>query len=261
MKANRSVVVFLVLAASILAFALPAPAQEKKPQFWFAEYYAVKPPMVAQFEAAVKEMNASLWTAFAWPWTMETYSTEDFYYYFFYPFENLTEVDKAFSMFDTMLAKLGAQKWDALNKKFGAASESFKQFTVTFSPELSYIPEKPRLKPEEMKFVYWGFCYVLPGKEKEFEAQFKKIVALFKAKNVDHGFNTCVGGIGLDLPLYVYAEAGKSAADFWLTSEKVMKVVDPEATKLWNEALTLMRKFEFKMGAFRPELSYYPVKK
>ena len=261
MKLSRMAVLFALLAASVVAFALPAPAQEKKPQLYFAEYYAVKPPMVAQFEAAVKEMNASLWTAFAWPWKMETYSTEDFYYYFFYPFENLTEVDKAFSTFETILAKLGPEKWDVINKKFGSASEYFKQFTTTLMPELSYVPEKPRLKPEEMKFVYWGFCYVLPGKEKEFEAQFKKIVALFKAKNVDHGFNTCVGGIGLDLPLYIYAEAGKSAADFWLTSEKVMKVVDPEATKLWNETLMLMRKYESKVGTPRPDLSYYPVKK
>ncbi len=261
MKPIRSVVACLVLAVVALAFAMPAPAQDKKPQLWFVEDYAVKPSMVVQFEAVVKELNGSVWTAFAWPWAMETYSTEDFHYYFCYPFESLTEVAKAFATFDGILAKLGEQKWDALNKKFGGASEYFKQTTVTFSPELSYIPEKPRLKPEEMTFVYWGFCSVLPGKEKELEAQFKKIVALFKAKNIDSGFNTWVGGIGYESPLYIYTESGKSPSDFWLNSEKVMKIVDPEATKLWNETLALMRKYEFKMGAYRPDLSYHPVKK
>jgi len=261
MKPSKMVAVLLFLTVSALVSALPAVAQEKKPQLYFVEDYTVKPAMVAQFEAAIKELNASLWTAFAWPWAMETYATEDLHYYFCYPFASLTEIDKAFSTFDTILAKFGAQKWDALNGKFGGASEHFKQTTVTFSPELSYVPEKPRLKPEETKFLYWGFCYVMPGKEKDFEAQFKKIVALFKAKKIDHGFNTWVGGIGLDLPLYIYTETGKSSADFFLDSEKIMKVLDPEATKLWNQTLTFVRKYEFTMGAFRPELSYYPVKK
>ncbi len=261
MKPNKSMAVLLFLAVSVLAFALPAPAQEKKPQFIFVEDNVVKPAMVAQFEAALKEFINSIWTPYNWPWAMETYATEDFHYYLSYPMASLTDLDKAFSVFSDILGKFGEQKFDALNRKMGEATEYLKQTTVTFSPELSYVPEKPRLKAEEMKFVYWGFCYVLPGKEKDFEAQFKKIVALFKAKKVTSGFNTFVGGIGTDLPFYFYAEVGKSPADFFLTSEKVMKLVDPDVTQLWNKTLTLMRRYEYKMGTYRPDLSYTPVKK
>jgi hypothetical protein len=261
MKPNKQMAVLLFLAVSALAFALPAPAQEKKPQLWFVEDNVVKPAMAAQFEAALKEFNAAIWGPYNWPWAMETYATEDFHYYLCYPMASLTDIDKAFSVFTEIVGKFGEQKHDALNRKMGEASEYYKQGTLTFSPELSYIPEKPRLKPEEMKFVYWGYCYVLPGKEKEFEAQFKKIAALFKAKNVDSGFNTFVGGIGTDLPFYLYTEEGTSPADFFLNEEKVMKLVDPEVTELWNKTLALMRRYEFKMGTYRPDLSYHPVKK
>lgn len=261
MKLGKSVGVVLLLAVCVLAFALPTPAQEKKPQFYFIEDDVVKPAMVSQFEAVIKEFNTVLWTQFNWPWAMETYATEDFHYYMCYPMASLTDVDKAFSFFNEILGKFGGQKYDALNRKLGDTIEYFKQSTVTFSPELSYIPEKPRLKPEEMKFVYWGFCYVLPGREREFEAQFKKIAALFKAKKIDGGFNTWVGGIGTDLPFYLYTELGKSSADFFLNEEKVMKLVDPEVTELWNQTLPLMRKYECKMGTYRPDLSYLPVKK
>jgi len=261
MKPNKLAGVFLFLAVSVMALALLAPAQEKKPQLYFVEDDLVKPAMVSQFEAVIKEFNAAMWTQFNWPWAMETYATEDFHYYMCYPMASLTDVDKAFSVFNEILGKFGEQKWDALNRKLGDTIEYFKQSTITFSPELSYVPEKPRLKSEEMKFVYWGFCYVLPGREKEFEAQFKKIVALFKAKKVNHGFNTWVGGIGAELPFYVYTELGKSPADFFLTSEKVMKIVDPEATQLWNKTLTLMRKYESKTGMVRPDLSYAPAAK
>jgi hypothetical protein len=261
MKPNKLAGVLLVLAVGVTALALVASAQEKKPQLYFVEDDVVKPAMVAQFEAALKETTAALFKAYGWPWPFETYATEDFHYYILYPFESLAEIDKGFGIWYEMLGKLGEQKWDALNRKMGDATEYIKQGTITFSPELSYIPDLPRLKPEEMKFVYWGFCYLMPGKEKEFEAQFKKIVALFKAKKVDHGFNTWIGGIGTEMPLYIYSEVGKSPAEFFLAAEKTTKIVDPEATQLWNKALTLMRKYEFKMGTFRPDLSYAPAAK
>lgn len=261
MKPNKSTGVFLLLAVGFLALALVASAQEKKPQLYFIEDYVVKPSMVPQFEAALKDFMATVFKPYNWPWPMETYVTEDFHYYSLYAFENLAEIDKGFATFSEILGKFGAQKWDALNRKLGDATEYYKQGTVTLSPELSYVPEMPRLKPEETKFVYWGFCYVMPGREKEFEAQFKKIVALFKSKGIDNGFNCWIGGLGTELPFYFYSETGKSPADFFLTSEKIMKLVDPDITAIWNATLGLMRKYEFKMGSVRPDLSFVPAAK
>jgi hypothetical protein len=261
MKPNKRVQVSFVLAVGVLVLSLAAIAQEKKPQLYFIEDYVVKPAMVTQFESTLKDLVAKVYKPFNFPWPMETYATEDFHYYFLYPFENLAEVDKAFAYFYEVLGKFGEENWDALNRKMGDASEYYKQGTVTLSPELSYIPEKPRLKPEEMKFVYWGFCYVIPGREKEFEAQFKKIVALFKSKGVDNGFKCWIGGLGTEMPFYFYSETGKSPADFFLASENAMKLVDPDITNIWNATLGLLRKYEFKMGSVRPDLWFVPAAK
>jgi hypothetical protein len=261
MKPNRLVCVLLFLAVSVLAFALPAPAQEKKPQLYMVEDDVVKPAMVAQFEAVVKEVNATLFKAYGWPWPFQVYATEDFHYYFLYPFESFADIDKGFGRFSEMLGKFGEQKWDALNRKMGDTTEYIKQGTVMLSPELSYSPEKPRLKPEEAKFVYWGFCYVMPGKEKDFEAQTKKIVALYQAKKISAGFKTWIGGLGTEMPFYFFSMTAKSAADMFVTDEKTTKLLDPEATALWNAMLKLMRKFESKMGTARPDLSYTPPAK
>ncbi|HYA48835.1 MAG TPA: hypothetical protein VEG35_03965 [Burkholderiales bacterium] len=261
MKPIKSAVTLLFLAAAVLAFATPAPAQEKKPQLYFIEEDVVKPAMVAQFEAVVKEVNATLFKAYGWPWPFQVYATDDFHYYFLYPFESLTEIDKGFSIWYGMIGKLGEQKWDALNRKMGDTTEYVKQGTVTLSPQLSYVPEKLPFKPEEAKFIYWGFCYVLPGKEMDFEAQLKKMVALYKAKNVPAGFKSWIGGIGTEMPFYFFSETGRSAADMFLTDEKVTKLVDPEATAIWKDMLKLMRKYEFKTGMPRPDLSYTPPPK
>jgi hypothetical protein len=261
MKPSKRVRVSFVLVVGVLVLSLAAIAQETKAQLYFIEDYVVKPSMVPQFEATLKDALTTVFKPYNWLWPMETYATEDFHYYFLYPLENIAEIDKVFAVFYEVIAKFGEQKWDALNKKMGDATEYYKQGTVTLSPELSYIPEKPRLKPEEMKFVYWGFCYVFPGREKEFEAQFKKIVALFKSKGVDNGFKCWAGGLGTEMPFYFYSETGKSPADFFLNSEKVMKLVDPEVTNIWNATLKLMRKFEFKIGAVRADMSYTPAAK
>ena len=194
MKPNKLAGVFLALAVCVLALSIISTAQEKKSQLYFIEDYVVKPSMVVQFETAIKDLTATVLKPYNWPWPMETYATEDFHYYFLYPFENLAEIDKAFATFSEILGKFGAQKWDALNRKMGDAAEYYKQGTVTFSPELSYIPEKPRLKPEETKLVSWGFCYVLPGKEKDFEEQFKKMAALSSPKRSSR--DSTVGSAG-----------------------------------------------------------------
>jgi hypothetical protein len=261
MKPNKWAAVFLFLAVCVLAVSIAAAAQEKKPQLYFVEDYVVKPSMVPQFEATLKDALATVFKPYNWPWPMETYATEDFHYYFLYPLENIAEVDKVFAVSYEITAKFGEQKWDALNKKMGDATEYYKQATFTFSPEISYIPEKPRLKPEEEKFAYWGFCYVMPGREKEFEALFKKIVELCKSKKLTIQFNTFTGGIGTDAPLYFYTEFGRTIGDFFMTAEKTDKILGQDITDIWNKVLSLMRKYEFKTGLVRPDLSYAPAAK
>lgn len=261
MKPIKTAGVFLFLAVAVMALALLAPAQEKKPQLYFVEDYVIKPSMVAQYEAEHKEVIATVYQPHNWSWPLATYVTEDFHYYCVYPIASLIDLDKAYASFSEILGKFGEQKWDALNRKMGDTTEYIKQGTVTLSPGLSYFPEKPRLKPEEAKFVYWGFCYVMPGKEKDFEAQTKKIVALYQAKKISAGFKTWIGGLGTEMPFYFFSMTAKSAADMFVTDEKTTKLLDPEATAIWNAMLKLMRKFESKMGTARPDLSYTPPAK
>jgi len=261
MRSKKRVLVFVVLAVGILALGQTVAGQEKKPRLFLVEDDVVKPALVSQFEAALKETVADVFTAYGWPWPFDVYATEDFHYYVLYPFESLSEIEKAFGIWNEMVGKLGAEKWDALNRKMGEATEYIKQGTVTLSPELSYVPEAPALKPEEVKFVYWGFCSVQPGKEKDFEAQLRKMVELYKARKAPAGFKSWIGGIGTEMPFYFYSETARSGSDLFLMDEKTMKLIDPEATAIWNDMLKLLRKYESKTGAYRPDLSYAPAAK
>jgi hypothetical protein len=261
MKPNKLAGVFLLCAVCILALAPMASAQQKKPQLYFIEDYVIKPSMAAAYEATHKDLITTVFLPYNWSWPLQTFVSEDFHYYLVYPLASLTDLEKAFGVFSEILGKVGEQKWDALSRKMGDATEYYKQGTFTLSPDLSYIPEKPRLKPEEEKFIYWGFCYVIPGKEKDFEAHFKKIVELCKSKKLTIQFNTFVGGIGTDAPFYFYTEYGRTIADFFMTAEKTDKILGPEITDIWNKVLSTLRKYEFKTGFFRPDLSFVPAAK
>lgn len=245
------------LAVCLGLLIAPARAEEQKAQPYFIEEVVVKPFMAAQYEAATKEAIA-MYKEYKWPWPMLTYSTEDFIYYFLYPLENFATIDEMYKTWYVMLDKFGKEKWQDLWKKMGEAHKYTRHTIYTFIPELSYIPENPRLKPDEMKFLYWGFCYVMPGKEKETEEIFKKFVSLYKSKNITSGWNAFVGGLGTEMPTYVYVEFGKSAADFWVEAEKIQEIVGQETTDLWNKTLSLMRRYEYKIGYGRPDLSYLP---
>ncbi|MEN6561510.1 MAG: hypothetical protein ABFD52_12110 [Acidobacteriota bacterium] len=63
------------------------------------------------------------------------------------------------------------------------------------------------------------------------------------------------------MPFYFYSETARSDSDLFLMDEKVMKLIDPEATAVWQAMLKLLRKYKSKMGAYRPDLSYAPAEK
>jgi hypothetical protein len=66
---------------------------------------------------------------------------------------------------------------------------------------------------------------------------------------------------GAEMPFYFWAETGKSAADYWAESDKVIKKFGEEKhAELWNKFLATLRKFETKTGQPRPDLSNTPKK-
>lgn len=254
----------LAFALVFLAFSVPAllsarAAEEKKAQLYFVEDYAVKPSMAPQFEASIKEFIMTVLKPYGWSWSFETYSTEDFHYYFLYRIEDLAELDKAYDDFRGIIGKYGEREWAVLYRKIGNAIEYCKQGTITLMPELSYFPAVPRLKPDEKKLVSWGYCYVMPGRDIEFEGLVRKIVMLYKARNIGQGLKTWMGGLGAESPMYFFTETAKSESDLFLTGEGINRLLEPDLGRLWKEMLGTIRRLETKMGCARPDLSFLPL--
>lgn len=249
--------VFLFLC--LISSGYQAKAEEKMPELIYVFDAVVKPSMADEYEAIAKEM-LGVYSKYGWPYKFYTYSTEDFHYYFVYPVKDLADVEKAWQTWYGIVEKMGAAKWDELSKRMGKTYKYERAAMYRYRADLSYVPENPMVKMEEAPYTYWGGCYLIPGMEKEMEENFKKFVEIFSKHKIDSGWETWVGETGTDMPFYFYVERGKSAGDFWSHSDKVTEKIGGEITSLWRKTQALMRKYEYKTGMFRPDLSYMPEK-
>ncbi len=255
MKTKISILISAFFFLGLLAVADLAYSQENKPQLIFVEEYIVKPPMAAKFEAVVKK---AIELGFSVPFT--TYSSDDCRYYFIYsPTENYSGIDNIGKAYYDWLKKIGEKKSQEWLKSQEGTYDYYKQGMVRLAPDLSYVPQKPRLKPEKESFFHWCFCYVEPGKEKIIEGVFKEWAALAKSKGVANGFNVFVGDIGTDIPFYIMTKGGMSAADFYGEWDKMIKKMGEEKyAGLLTKVMDCMRRYEYKTGMVRPDLSCLP---
>ncbi len=248
----------LSLGLLISLFFSPAfsQGQEQKGERFAIWEIVVKPAMAMKFEAVLKkeiEMGPP------YPWS--AYSTDDFHYYFITPIADYAGIDKLFQLEEEWIAKLG-DKFKEMMKGWAGTYEYYRFGVYRTLPELSYMPKKPRLKPEETKFVYWGFAYLEVGQEQAFENVFKQWVELYKSLNIPLEFDTGVVEMGWEMPFYFWYMSGKSAAEFFAEDEKISKKIGEEKImEMMNKTMACVRKYEYKTGRPRPDLSVMPEAK
>ncbi len=256
MKPKTAVFLSLGLLVSVLLSPALSQAQEQKGERFAIWEIVVKPSMAMKFEAMLKkeiEMGPP------YPWN--AYSTDDNHYYFTTPIENYAGIDKLFKMEADWAARMG-EKLQEMVKGFAGTYEYYRFGVYRTRPDLSYMPEKPRLTPEETKFLYWGFAYVEVGQEQAFENLFKKWVELYKSKNMAMEWGTAVLEMGAEMPFYFWNMSGKSAAEFFTEDEKATKMFDEKMLmELGNKFMACLRKYEYKTGKPRPDLSVMPKEK
>lgn len=260
MRSKISIFLLVGFMVTICSVNTWAQAEKPKAQRFFIEEIIVKPGCLSAFDAAAKEMAAAL-SKFDFPYALSVFSRDDNHYFFSFPVENYAGIDKIFEAWSEMMGKWGYENYQALENRIAATFESVNYAVIRLVPEMSYIPENPRLNPMEALFRYWGMCYVKPGNEKQVVANFKKIAEMFKEKNIDTGFETYVIEFGNDTPQYFYGEIGESGADFWTHADKTHEILGEEIFKIWNETMTYFRRYEPTSGTFRPDLSYTPKEK
>ncbi|MGD9345403.1 MAG: hypothetical protein PVH84_06040 [Candidatus Aminicenantes bacterium] len=246
--------VFLFVGLCVMG---TAQAEKSKGQLYFVEECAVKMDAFTDYDAAIKEIVAHAKKHnYAHSWA--TYTTNEMLYYFVYPIESESEIEALFTDWEEMVAKIGEDKWGALYERLMKPTEYYKYYEIEHLPAHSYTPGDEATELKETPATYWGFCYTKPGHEKSLLEIMGKYVDLYKSKSISEAFESYIVRTGADLPACFYVMRGKTFADLFGKSEKAEEVVGAEAAALWEKFSSHLRKYEYKLGVFRPDLSYMP---
>jgi hypothetical protein len=257
MKGKILKLVLLFLLAIFYIINIMAQAEEQKAPLYIVEDTVVKPSKIAEYEVHVK-MAVDLFKKYNYPYPVYNCTTDDFHYISIFPLKNYADMENTYKATGE-LAKKAGEEWQAMIKSADGTLEYSKYFMVRYIPQLSYIPEEPRLKPEESNFMQWEFFYVLSGKEGAFVEFCKKLQALYKEKNIQDGWELYSGSIGIETPLFIVLLKGKNRIDYYSRQEKILEILGEEGLKLFMEdMIPLLRKFESKIVKARSDLTYIP---
>ena len=239
-------------------------AQELRAQGYLMTEYVVKPYMAKEFEAVTIEERA-MFAEINFPYGYDTFSTEDFHYYFFTPIgKDLASLDRFNAALTEAEARL-PRDYEMLEKRMAEAYEYYREMVVYLKPDLSYTPTESNIKPEESCYVLFELTYILPEKEKEFETYYKDWAALCKKIGFRIGYVAYRGVFGTDNPFYISTMIARTQADTFVEEERIMKTLSPELQAelgaMYGKAFSYFRKYEPKHGRSRPDLSYMPVTK
>ncbi|HUU37307.1 MAG TPA: hypothetical protein VMW46_03765 [Candidatus Desulfaltia sp.] len=259
MKKSRPITLILGLAVFLGAWPAHICSQETQPQLCLMGDFLVDVSRVAEYEAAIRDLINNL-EKHGFPFRLDTYSTDDSHYYVVFPLKNYADVDLWYKAWGELAQKMGPENLQAIHGRIVAAEIERAYTFWRFRPDISFLPEKERLKPEEIGYYTWDFVWLIPGKEAEFEAINKEWIILSSAKKARDPFLTYMGDLGTKSPVYVWFEYGKSAADYAVTEEKFWKTMGEEGAALSKRTRVLIRRMESKTGRYRPDLSYAPKK-
>lgn len=232
--------------------------KQEQPELFMISIAHVKPAMAKQYEGAVKEIIRELTDYNVDPAKVSFHAVQgsELGYVFVHPLENFGAMESMHQNWEQAIESIGREQFKTLLAKADAATVSRERLFTKHRAELSYTPENPALKSEDVKFLNYKFIYVTPGQEETFEEVAKEFVAIYKKNCIDTGWNVYQSVTGTDLPLFVIIEAGKSRAQFAVNEERIKAKLAEQTKELGQKAVTCFRKVVHKEGYPRPDLSY-----
>lgn len=251
-----SIVVCVGLLLSLNSFAQD---QMPKGQLLAIHQDIVMPSKVAEYEKAVKTLAEKFaeHKMTSMPYTAA--NSEDFTYMFIMPVENYAGLDKMETSFNDLKTKMGEEEFMALMNQFNGTYESSKAYLVKFHPELSYNPEYGSETSQGLNFRRWDYYYVKSGMEQQAIEIANAWKDLYGKHKVTQGYRLYMGDWGTEMPLIIVTQPAMNAAEYYATSQKLMDKFGEEGKQLMQKTMSVVRKFETKNGAMRPDLSYMPT--
>ena len=250
---RRKIFVFLGLGIFLCLSVLTIAAQEQEAQLFFVRLVKVKPSKVTGYFEGTKELVAQF-KEHKYPFPISVFRCNDFTVLFSVPLENTADLQVLKDTMNELMAKIAPEPAQKIQTLLEGTTESREDGLIALRPDLSYIPENPRLKPEETNFYNWTFTYILPGKEQAMEDMAKKYKALYQEKNIPDGFMVYEVIMGKEQPMYILVQNAKNPGDYFSTDHS--ETLGEEAAAIQGKLWSVIRKVEYKQAWIARDLTY-----
>ncbi len=251
----------LIIFTGVLIFLISAfniAQDEPKDMLYMVHKDVIKANKVTQYEKAVNELYEQFKTHNFGMQIQFVSSNDENEYFFLTPISSYADLDKTDAIWEELYKKAGEETMSAIDKQFEGCYEHHNNYVIRLSTELSYRPENPRLKPEEVNFAHWDYYQIEEGKEQQAMDITKKYKELWAKNNVEDGYNVWIADIGHNLGTMVVTQTAKNAADYYEQREKIKKSIGDEIDKLRSEFHPLIRDIKRINGKPHPEWVYTP---
>lgn len=252
---------FPICTFLVLAFlSLPSFAQEEEnaPQAYLMWEDVVKPSMYDAYVDAIKLQMKTIAEAGS-EYPISIYETSDYKFYFIIPMKDFAGIDAMFDSF-TEMGKEYEEAFDKVDAAYKGTFEYTMPRIFYHNAKLSYSPEEPMEGLKDAKFFYLGECFIEQGHGKEVGKLFGKFKEMYTEKGIPRGYNVYWGSFGFENPYLFWTSYDMNAAEFWAHSKKFNEMLGEDAKKTWVELEKHLRKFQYRTGWYRDDLSYYPPK-
>jgi hypothetical protein len=212
--------------------------------------------MMAAYEASTRDFIAMVQAHRAAMPTFhaDAYMTDDLEYLYTMPISGFAQMDALMGEFMAM-EQAGGDGWRQMMQENGSTMVKVDEWIVLYRPDLSYVPEQPRLKDEEIDTFRWEFYYLQPESGAAAEQLAKDIAAFYRERGISDPFHVFQAVMGGDLPFLVVSVPGKDEADIHASYQKVAASVGDAWAPYEQRIMQLIRRMEVKTARMRPDLS------
>lgn len=254
---KKATIIFtLLLLASMPGLDTQA-QNEPKNQLIMVWQNQITPENAVQYEKVVK-LQLGVLNKYAYPVPFYIYATDDYYYYWVTPINNLSDIEAQNKMWGEFQQQVMQQEGSFPFHQFKGIVHQLTPQVFLMRADLSYFPPEMTNDMEKPYFRF-GYCYVKLGYEAEFEEGWKKCMEPFSAHQVSIGVTLYEGVLGTENPFYLWGEVYRDEIDMATSRAKAFEEMDRALDTLWPETVKYLRKIEYKTGWFRPDLSYMPA--
>jgi len=228
-------------------------------QFWFLMEDHVKPSMVEEYEAAMKEYMAFLReNDFSYP--VEILQSSDLHYYYNINIKpEMAELDNIEAAFKKVI-DADPDRFKEILSKFENTWFYSNTMCYYLEPDLCYIPEEPEYGEDNMPYQQVWFCRVMFNRTDEFNELLKEFYALSKEKGIKYPTYIYRGHIGTKDGTYLIVSPAKNPADLWEADQETWKLVGEEGSRINKALIKLIDNMEVKDIWWLKEYSYTPGK-